>query len=374
MTSCKTYQRFNDIPHGEWDKLLDNDDFFLSEDFLSIIELSHLNQIIPLYTIIKEDDDVIGIAYSQVFNFQNTKLKNYIPTQKFNFINWLKSQTGKLLNIKVTFLGNLFLSNEPAFKLISESLTKQNLDLILQNIQESSGTKFLLIPEHYDGLLNLNSPKIKQIVVEPDMSLKISKQWNSFNDYLNDINSKYKKRYLSVRNSSKTINMKIIDSQGLKSRSRELKELYEQVYQKAKFNSSRFNTDVYQKLCEKNENILIYGYFKQNILVGFSSIIKNKNVLYAHFVGLDYHVNNSQDLYARMLYDKIEYAIENKLSRVKFGRTACEFKSNFGAKPHSNKGFIYDNTGRYLYLLKPFLDMLKPKKWTQRNPIKEVVN
>ena len=58
MTSFKSYHRFKDIPHGEWSELLNDEDFFLSEDFLSVIESSHRDEIIPTYTIIKNQNNV----------------------------------------------------------------------------------------------------------------------------------------------------------------------------------------------------------------------------------------------------------------------------------------------------------------------------
>ena len=72
-----------------------------------------------------------------------------------------------------------------------------------------------------------------------------------------------------------------------------------------------------------------------------------------------------------MLYDKIKYAIDNNVELIKFGRTASEFKSNFGAIAQSNIGYVYDSSGILLRLLSPLLKLIKEKKWYQRNPFKE---
>ena len=106
-------------------------------------------------------------------------------------------------------------------------------------------------------------------------------------------------------------------------------------------------------------------------MIGFSSNILLNNTMYAHFVGLDYQVNHQFELYSKMLYDKIEYAIENKVELIKFGRTASEFKSNFGAIAQSNIGYVYDSSGILLSLLSPLIKLIKEKKWHQRNPFKE---
>jgi hypothetical protein len=370
MTSFKSYHRFKDIPHGEWSELLNDEDFFLSEGFLSIIESSHRDEIIPTYTIIKNQNNVLGIVYSQVYDFKNSKLKNYINTSKFNIITRLKSQIGRVLKVKVNFLGNIFLSNESGFKFKEGSFNKTDLEDLLKYIQKSSGTKFLLIPEHYKGLLDVNSSKIKEVNVEPDMQLEVSKDWHTFDDYLNAIRSKYKKRYRNIVSKSKIIYRRKLDSEELKKNVHHLKKLFGQVYEKSDFNSAKFNTDVLQELVKDDQAISVYGYYNQMGLVGFSSVIKKNKILYAHFVGIDYKINETHYLYAKMLFDHIEYAIENNLKLIKFGRTACEFKSNFGAEPYLGKGYVYDKTGRYLYILTPFLEMLKPKTWVQRKPFK----
>ena len=106
-------------------------------------------------------------------------------------------------------------------------------------------------------------------------------------------------------------------------------------------------------------------------MIGFSSNILLNHTMYAHFVGLDYKVNNELDLYSKMLYDKIEYAIENNVELIKFGRTASEFKSKFGAIAQSKIGYVYDSSGILLSLLSPLIKLIKEKKWHQRNPFKE---
>ena len=56
-----------------------------------------------------------------------------------------------------------------------------------------------------------------------------------------------------------------------------------------------------------------------------------------------------------------------------FGRTANEFKSNFGAVPKRSYVYFKAQNRFVAILLKGFLKNIKPKSWIQRNPFKESI-
>ena len=112
------------------------------------------------------------------------------------------------------------------------------------------------------------------------------------------------------------------------------------------------------------------GYFLHNKLVGFSSTIDKKEILYSYFVGFDQKVNKVIPIYGRILIENISNAIMLKKKRLILGRTANEYKSNFGATPV--KSFIYLKIrNKFLRaILKPIYTKIRLNKWTQRSPFK----
>ena len=376
MLKTSIYNKFEQIPHGEWESLLEKDDFFLSNACLKIIEAEHENEIEPIYIIIKDKELVVGVLYAQMFKLSSYKIKDYINNSnpEFNLLRKLKMQLAELINIKVCFLGNLFLTNEIAYRFHPDYQDKIVLQDILNQVQTDSQSRIVLIPESFENHINLLQKKFKQILVEPDMHLKISEDWNTFDDYIDAVSSKYKKRYRKIIANCATITKKELSLSDLKHYSKDLKSLFDNVYYKSSFNSAKFNTDVFYDLKLIDQNVSVFGYFIQDKIIGFSSYIRIKKTLYAHFVGFDYELSKKNDLYSKMLFEQIQFAIENKIDLIKFGRTASEFKSNFGAAPQSNKGFVYDQGGVLLCFLNPLLKLLKPKDWIQRNPFKEVHN
>ena len=301
------------------------------------------------------------------------KLKEYINhgNPGFNPFKLIKSQLANFVNLKVGFLGNLFLTNEIGFKLHPNYSNNIDLNKVLSQLQDQNHNKLILLPHFYKDNFEFSKHYFKEINVEPDMHLKIPNSWNSFEDYYDAIQSKYKKRYRKILISSSSIKRKELNQSEIKKYASMLNKLFDKVYNKSSFNTAKFNTNIFSDLKELIPSTSIVSYFIGDKMIGFSSNFLINNIMYAHFVGLDYEINHELDLYSKMLYDKIEYAIDNKVELIKFGRTASEFKSNFGAIAQSNIGYVYDKTGILLRLLTPLIKIIKEKKWYQRNPFKE---
>ena len=367
------FNSYKDLPFNEWETQLQEDDFFLSPLCLKIIEEEHQEEITPLYIIIKDKGKVISIVYAHIFSLNGSKLKDYIDNgnSKFNVLNYFKSASARLLNMDICFLGNTFLTNEASIRISKEYINNNNsiLDGILNTISSKTKASFTIIPESYKKEMTLKGNYL-EILVEPDMQLEIKNSWLEFNDYLLSIRSKYKKRYRRVIDKSNQIVKKEMSLEDLVIESDTMKVLFHNVFSKSKFNAAKFNTDVFYDLKSKKNNVSIYGYYLKDELIGFASDISINKVLYAHFVGLNYEVNQTHEIYNLMLYEQIDYAIKNKLQSIKFGRTAAEFKSNIGAIPENDKAYVYHKNKVVLKILKPILSLLKPKNWIQRNPFK----
>ena len=368
------YKRYSAIPDDEWNELLTDKNFFISPSCVQVLEAEHENEIEPIYIVIKEQSKVIGIVYAQLFLINGAKLNEYIvnSTGGFSLVNKIKEFLANKISVKVGFLGNVFLSNEASFKILQPEVDKRFLPDVLNLIVEETEAKFILIPEFFEPSISLLGANCKEIYVEPDMHLAIPESWRSFSDYVEAISSKYKKRYRSVLKKSSVLEKRDLSPSNLKHESARMKELFFNVYSKSKFNAAKFNTDVFYDLKLIEKNVSIFGYYHEDKLVGFASEITIRKTLYSHFVGIDYEYNNQFEIYNRMLFEQIEFAIKNNLEQIKFGRTASEFKSTIGAVPYKGYGYVYHPCKSIIKAISPILSMLKPKDWTQRHPFKTV--
>ena len=207
--------------------------------------------------------------------------------------------------------------------------------------------------------------------IDPDIVMELNEQWNSFEDYKEDVSSKYKKRIRRVYKKSKDVEMRKIEKKDIKSIVPELQTLYNNVHNKSSFSGPALNIRCYEDLANYSIlNFCVNGYYLKGGLIGFSSEFYFEKVLYSYFIGLDYSYNIKYSLYNRILYDSISNGIEKKASKIVYGRTASEFKSTSGAVPVESKSTIYIDNKILRFMLYPIIKNLSPKKWRQRNPFK----
>ncbi len=364
------YHKYDGIPKDEWETF-SNNGLFLSKDFLKTFEYKMDDKFSSVYIVAKIESRVVGIVYAQIFKLNSKKINEYIKhgNPRLTLLNRFKLILSKLLNFKVCFLGNLFMSNVSSFY-FNIRLKPSDLSKILQQLSNFSGTRFIMIPEFFKNFIPLNSWNFKSLYVEPDMCMQISPKWNHFDDYVNDIQSKYKKKLRKVLYNSTNLEIRELEMEDLKLYHKQINKLFDNVFYNSSFNALKFKTYFLTLLIKNKINISVQGYFIENELHAFSSSIVYKNKLYVYFMGLNYALNKVYDIYSKMLYDKIKYAINHRLDEIKFGRTASEFKSNFGAQPVYNRAYIYSNSNLLIMIISPFINLIKPKNWIQRNPFK----
>jgi len=114
---------------------------------------------------------------------------------------------------------------------------------------------------------------------------------------------------------------------------------------------------------------MLFGYFMDEQLIGFKTMISNGEVLDTYFLGYDDTIQKEKMLYLNMLYDMTSHAIRNGFSKIIFGRTALEIKSSIGAKPEEIIGLMKHSNKTINRFLPFFFNYLEPKTvWQERNP------
>lgn len=150
-------------------------------------------------------------------------------------------------------------------------------------------------------------------------------------------------------------------------------DLYFHVARNAPFNTFFLPKNHFRIFKEQlKDQFLFYGYFLNEQLIGFNTLIKNGKVMDTYFLGYDDTIQREKMLYLNMLYDMIAYSINKGFKEIVFGRTALEIKSSVGAKPIETLGFIEHSNTVINTQMDSLFCYLEPKTlWQERNPFKE---
>jgi hypothetical protein len=285
----------------------------------------------------------------------------------------------KSKSLKVLIAGNCQVSG-PYGLFFTKDISAQEQRTIWQQLiqfieRELDPYSILLVKDlngksdHMDASWRRDSFTATQVL--PVMQMEIMPEWLSFDDYLAAMGSKYRIRAKAARKKGKELVVQRWSTNEIAEHIDQIMNLYQQVYQRARFRLQKVSEDYFIKLSAMESDKFIFNAWIENDqLVGFSTMILDKKRADAHLIGLNYDTNKSHSLYLNMLYQYVEDAILSKVELLDLGRTAMEIKSTVGAIPI--------DLSVYLKLKNPLLNGLAcmlagsatTESWIQRHPFR----
>jgi predicted N-acyltransferase len=204
------------------------------------------------------------------------------------------------------------------------------------------------------------------------MVFYINENWKSEQDYIDSLSKKYRDQYKRVRKKGAVIEKRKMHLEDIITLEDTIYDLYLHVAKNAPFNTFFLPKNHFRVFKEIfKDKFLFYGYFIDEKLIGFNTLIKNGSVMDTYFLGYDESIQREKMLYLNMLYDMIAYSINKGFKEIVFARTALEIKSSVGAKPIKMYGFIaHSNPIVNSYMSKIFRYLEPETNWQERNPFK----
>ena len=377
--SFKIYNSVQNIP-AQWDYLATNN-IFLSREYLKILETAAPGNMVCHFIALFYNEEIIGIAVSQFLDLSQiasfgdrdhclrTKIRNFVFKQ---------------FGSKVLIIGNNMLTGQNAFSFNKKIPTKKAVKLLkeatdaLENNFKKQGNKphLTIFKDFSEAEFTIfNIPEFDSFYkfsTQPNMIFNIRDSWVIFDDYIANKNKKYRDQYKRARKKSEAISKQKLSLEDIQKHKERIHDLYLNVAKKAAFNTFYLDENHFETF-KKNlkDKFLFYGYFDNNKLIGFNTLIKNGSDIDTYFLGYDEHYQKEKMLYLNMLYDMIGYSINKKHNRIIFARTALEIKSSVGAKAVNMYGLIkHNNPLLNLFVSKTF-SYFEPKiEWKERNPFK----
>ena len=169
-----------------------SDNSFLSLPFKLAFEQHHKNNINHLFYV-TDDKNNKAIGYAQEFKIRSNKIRDYQKKNKLKI--GLINMILKLLNLKVVALGNGLMTNVSNFSVVKLLNNVDFFNSLLLRMQKDLGADKFIIPDHFFKELKVEDPnkvfpELIKVIVDQDMQLEISKNWNDFEDYTKTLKKK----------------------------------------------------------------------------------------------------------------------------------------------------------------------------------------
>ena len=375
----KIYSSISQLPNS-WDEVA-IENAFLQTPYLKVLEESAPTNMQCFYIGIFEKSELIGVALAQYLNLNKLEsfgerdkcLKTYVRNFVFrNFGSHALFLGNNMITGQNGYVFNKEIDKKTIGKILSECANEITLYFKKQNIKIHIVSFKDFYQDCASELKESVFSKIYEFNTQPNMIFELDKTWKTNDDYVAAFSKKYRDQYKRAHKKFEGIETRELSLDDIISQEKKIYELYYHVAKNAPFNTfflAKNHFSSFKKQC-CNKFILV-GYYLDNELVGFHTLLLNGNTLETYFLGYDEHIQKEKMLYLNMLYNMTKFGIENQFRKIIFGRTALEIKSSIGAEPVVMSGFIYHN----IKLIDRYFDKIFPRleptlTWQQRHPFK----
>ncbi len=384
------FNHYQEIPIELWNSCVTENNLFLSHRYLQVLEESSPPGMQFRYVILKSGGNAVAVIYFQLVNLSDAGLGGILNLEEYgglagslsSRINDILFSPGKNKTSYILVCGNLLVSGEHGIAAKTKEEFKKALEfiapvkkIISHSLPSNARLVAFMVKDFYDSQNVIARDVIRKdyflLNTDPEMIFDVNPEWKKFEDYRAALSSKYRVRANSVISKIEGITVRQLSLSEIISYRNEIFELNDQVIRKAPVKLARPSESYFIKLKEEyKENYRLNGFFLEEKLIAFTSGLWNSEHYEAHYIGLNYNLNQQYSLYQNILYYYIGDAIHCGSAKLFFGRTALEIKSTTGARPyHLSCYFRFAN--RVLNVLaKPLVSSAGPKDWIPRDPFK----
>lgn len=371
----KIYTSVSGLPQN-WDTVIGNHNIMLSAAYFRVLETSKPQNMNCFFVGFFEDEHLIGGALFQYLDFIRHK-----TFQKDEVWCSLRNYAARKFSRDVMILGNNMLTGQNGFYFDPEKISTENmvslLDSAVHKMQKEIRKTSLIIykdyrSEFFSFFQDSKHQNYFKFYVQPNMILQIRENWNTFEDYIRDFSTKYRTRVKNARKKLAGIEKRELNAGKVTKYRKEMSVLYKNVAENAPFNTFFLEENHFERMKEHlGNNFKVFGYFSDQKLIGFYTLILNNDDVDTYFLGYDKEIQKENQIYLNMLLDMAGFAIDHQFKRILFGRTALEIKSTIGAEPVEIFGLIRHTYSAINPFMKNIFPSLSPKtEWIQRHPFK----
>lgn len=355
----ETYPGIDQLP-AAWDRVVGESNLFLSREYLRSLQSHGPERLQLRYALAYREGRPVAAVTAQVFDADD-ELLDLRERTDFNRSQrmlggaleragtWLRNQGLGLVGRRVMVCGNLFSCGLDGVAWSDELPEGERWPLTLKliaQLQREYAASYVVIKDlpatPAPQQLSLRAAGFHRLKVEPSMDLHAPPAWRSRADYLDALNTKYRKAALRADEALAKAGYTLEPLTDLAPELDRMHALYLQVEQRAQMRYGTLGPGYLEALARLlgpdawRCSVIRRG----DALAGFSFVVKQGDMALAHLVGFDYAANAEAPVYLRLLHSVIDDGLALGCSTLHYGRTALEPKARLGATPTETEIWI----------------------------------
>lgn len=238
-------------------------------------------------------------------------------------------------------------------------------------------TDFTMLKDFGDDESDVSSLRTfsyRPLATDPNMVLAIAPRWRSFDDYLADLHSKYRKNAVKVRRDLEAAEVRLepLSPSEVVQHADRLHALYLEVNSAAAVRPVTISPSYLPALTRAFGPDLKFTVARRGSeILGFVTTLKDGDVAVGYYIGFDRGRRDELPLYFALLQQVVADAIAFGCKTLSLGRTALEPKAKLGCKPVPTSVWVRHTQPALNVLARRLLSAVPHDEAPDRSPFKD---
>ncbi|OGV58774.1 MAG: hypothetical protein A2283_02390 [Lentisphaerae bacterium RIFOXYA12_FULL_48_11] len=358
-----TYESINQVDEAEWNAIVGRDRLICRHEYLRGVEASRINDCRYFYPVLYKNGRIVAHA---CLYFISTELDSFAQGALKSGVEWMRRKWKTFMMLQSVecgtpvALGNTISIREGVDRVIVLGQIVGEAERIARKLNVG----VLLFRDFYDGELGFYD-KLSDFGytrIENLPAAKLDIRWRTFEDYLCNMRSQYRRIFRKRIASFESEGGRIEVVKDFACHSDEMERLWMNAYNHAK----EYRREVLKKDFFENMDKFLGSRSAAIIatlngsMVGFSLLLIDDETLVTLFCGLDYSYSKDYYIYFNLFYEAIRYAISCGCRKIDLGITTLVPKLELGADVVT--------LNMYMKHLNPLLNLVVPRLFRLMTP------
>lgn len=382
--------RIDYLDGAQWDAVTADATVFLRRDVLRVIEDHGPDNVAPRYAMIFRDRTPVAVLMVQLVNVTGDRLHRTAEVAKAapkggllrRMLTPATRKAGDKFRERMLVAGNLlssgfhgvaFAPGEDAatvWPAVAEALYR------IRRAEKLSGQTDLVMVKDVTatqvGATALRRFSYRALETEPNMVLHLDPAWQSYDDYLAALDSKYRKTIKSQAKKLAAAGCTVELLRDPAAHAPRLHELYLAVLRNASVRLVTLRESYLPALAHAVGDDFRYTVIRRGAdILGFVTTVRDGDTAIGYFVGFDRAAaKEGLPIYLRLLHATIADAIDWRCTTLSLGRTALEPKARLGCQPEPMSVWMRHRVPALNFVLRNLLETIPHAEAPERNPFK----